>query len=525
MNRFCLSAIILLAACDVEYEGSVDVGIADQMPLEATDWAEKADSPAHECQAGESQCVAAGVRVCLVDEQQRIWAPPSPCPENEYCRLDRCRPATALQQQQIQSLQAYLDEVVATSGWVNDISIKIGDIKAEVKDAILKGDESDATYFSAARTALLAIPVGHNMLWSTTHCGTEEMPWQSTSRLGVCAQPYGDHFIVTFAQANNPLGINAGDQVHSVDGISGKKMVDSILRAPVCGSASASDANAHAVAATSLFGVLKKGAMLQIETPSGAQKEVSVKSFTGLIDCRDPFSRNTAFVAKAYLRADGVGVIRLPRFTPLTGFKGNTRAQLLVELEALKQQIANEFALIKNAPGVVWDLRGNIGGATPVTLAIVGGMPTATPTSIAHCDVRIPFSNPPQFYGSAAALDYEVQVDSLFAYPGKVAIITDALTISAGDYFALATSLATNTPIVGAPTAGSFGGSGREIAISTSPSLMGTSDPNRCVDTDSVGLEGRSVHPTHPTQYAPKDLANGIDTLLEAAAMLVISDS
>jgi hypothetical protein len=47
-------------------------------------------------------------------------------------------------------------------------------------------------------------------------------------------------------------------------------------------------------------------------------------------------------------------------------------------------------------------------------------------------------------------------------------------------------------------------------------------DVNRCVDADTnEPLEGTAVEPDLPLEYDPEDLAAGVDTLLEAAVLLV----
>ena len=133
------------------------------------------------------------------------------------------------------------------------------------------------------------------------------------------------------------------------------------------------------------------------------------------------------------------------------------------DVNALIQQmmdaVRTEFDTVKSAPAIVWDARANYGGITPVGLAITDGMPSARATQLSYCTARIGGTDPPEFDTQRYA-EYQITPGGVFAYTGKVAVIIDGLDYSAADYFALAIRSATDTKLVGSPTAGAYGGSG-----------------------------------------------------------------
>jgi C-terminal processing protease CtpA/Prc len=154
---------------------------------------------------------------------------------------------------------------------------------------------------------------------------------------------------------------------------------------------------------------------------------------------------------------------------------------------------------------------------TPVGLAIVGGFASARATNVSYCKTRIPGSSPPDFYPDQYA-PYEVTVGGPFAYAGKVAVVTDGLAYSAGDYFPLAVVRASDAPLIGTSTAGAYGGGRAPIDLDGPPKLTCNYDPTGCFDAaDDAPLEGAPPAPTVAVEYDPADLAAGKDTMIERA--------
>jgi carboxyl-terminal processing protease len=239
---------------------------------------------------------------------------------------------------------------------------------------------------------------------------------------------------------------------------------------------------------------------------------------SGALDCTDPFSR-TIVPAESEIRSDGVGVIRLPGFLdPQQQFPTNATEQSIADYRArFEAKIQAAFDKVKSAKAIVWDIRGNGGGLTPVGLDIASGFPGTRADAISYCEARKEKSDPPSFDASRYA-EYALIPGGPFAYSGKVAVLTEGLNYSAADYFPLAIKSRTNAILVGAPTAGGFGAPSNSKVFDGPPAFRVSVDLNRCSSADDgAPLEGRSVIPHVVVEYDPRDLAAGKDTILERA--------
>ncbi len=426
---------------------------------------------------------------------------------------------SANQQTQIDLVQEAIDQMLYYTGWVDDFDLGLEDLADQVWWTIVEGDESDSYLYQAMRLALLAFPVGHQVIYlaDTNLCSQKEMFWQSASRLGVCARPYGDDFVITHVLDGNPLGLQAGDRIRAVAGLSGTDMVEEVLRYPVCGSASASPANRRIAAATSLFSSIPEGTRLDIVHIDGSQSQLEIPpAEISYLDCRYPRGGDMWFNARTTLLANDIAVITLPRLYP-TQATGNEGYDELIDM--MKSSVQEAFDQAKHAQGIIWDLRANVGGITPIGLEIVGGMPTARAQTIAFGGRRIPGSKPVTLTNE---FEYAVQPGGDFSYQGKVAVLADGLSVSAADYFLLAIAEATDVPIIGTGAAGAYGGSGFTVTVGNDPSFIIGIDPYRIEDAQGQVLEGYTVDPHRFVEQDPEDLSQGIDTQLQAAIALLL---
>lgn len=423
-------------------------------------------------------------------------------------------------------------EVLAT--WVDDYVQQIRErsfaqsvvdydpdrLSTEARQIIRDGQASDASFVSALRHAMLESHIGHATFYEATSYTCTAIDGAGdggASRYGACAVPHRDGVLISVAEDGNALGLSPGDLVTAVDGVGGDALFDWSLNRPVCSGGAASEQARLEEAARSFFAALPVGAQLTVRAPDGVERTVEVPAPSALdwLYCRDALGRDTNHVARAELRDDGVAVIHLPGFVPLGGFDPNTDPW--AQMEALEDDILAEFDSVKDdATAIIWDVRGNIGGASPVGFTIAGGMPGATEVAIARCTTRIPNTQPPEY--NHAGPDYDLTINDKFAFDGPVAVLTDGRTISAGDYFARAVALGTDAVLVGTPTSGAYGGSGATFPIAGELGLVAAYDPFRCNDALGDPLETRGVEPHHTVEYDPMDLAAGVDTVLEHAA-------
>lgn len=478
--------------------------------------------PVDACPAlGATACVGTSVRTCTEGAEGLTWSEPEVCPGDQTCKEDSCQDPTPEQLAQVASADGYLQALVDGSGWDGPLDAEA--LGQEARTIILKGDGSDLAFKTAMRAIHLGHPQGHQSLFDQT-CGAD-MPSQNTSRLGVCGRPYGDAIVVTFAQPDNPLGLAPGDLVTGAGPDDGAAMLEAAARRPVCGASAPSISSRRAMAAASFFATVPAGTELRVTRVDGGRETLSAPEGGALISCQDPLGRDIGFDADAYLRPDGVGVIRLPRFFPLNHQLPTNPTQQDIDalIQAMRQPVIDAFEVVKDAPAIVWDARSNYGGITLVGLEIVGGMPGAQAMAISSCRARIEGSDPPAF-SSFTYAEYAVAVGGAFAYAGEVAVLIDGLDYSAADYFPYAiTRAAPDTLLVGTPTAGAYGGAGPQISIDGPPAMFATIDPNRCADTNESPLEGHAVEPDLLVEYDPQDLAAGIDTVMEAAVAALLA--
>jgi hypothetical protein len=412
--------------------------------------------------------------------------------------------------------------LVDGTGW--GLPLDLFAIQVAARNTILGGDGGDLAYYSALWGILSSVPEGHQGLTNGT-CNTADMYAQGSSRFGVCGVPHGDNILVTYAQANNPLGLAAGDQITAAGDDSGPALFATAIRRPVCGIHAPSDSGQRTFAAKTFFGSVPTGMTLSVQPGDGSAARSVVVPAQGVtrISCQDPLGRDVKFNAKASVRPDGVAVIQLPTFYPVDATLPDnpTNDQLNTFITNFQASIQAEFDKVKTAPAIVWDARGNGGGLTVVGLTIVDGMPGARAFDLSYCVARTPGTQPPSFDPNHYAI-YSVTPGGPFAYAGKVAVLIDGADYSAADYFSMAVARATSIPLVGAATSGAYGGLGATFAINGTPAVRAFLDVNHCLDA-ATG-DALDTHPTMPTMavdYRPEDLRAGVDTVLEAAVALV----
>jgi hypothetical protein len=424
-----------------------------------------------------------------------------------------------------------LIEVFETYSYMSDIvTIDLNAIIDEATTLLFDSPDTDVALLTAMARGMRAFRNGHSGFYlASQSCFAAGGAFQGWSRYGVCASPKGDDFVVTHQPgASNPLGLEPGDRVLALNGISGEPLIEHILDAPLCGNGAGNFDVMHDHAASSLFAILKPGDVLEVRRQTGALQEIVVGEPTaGAANCRYPAGPTTTPMISATLRDDGVAVMRLTRFTLFEGEPGYL--PVVTEADA-NQLIANMTAQIHDvflsvagdAIGMIWDVRGNIGGASRVGFAIASGMPGATATPLARCTTRIPGSIPVAY--NAFGPDYDIAPDAEFAFAGPVAILTDGQSISAADYFALAAKESTSARLFGRKTAGAYGGGGAGLIVDEERGYYVAYDPYRCNDLAGDALETRSVEPHVLVDYEPDDLAIGVDTVEEAAAAWILSE-
>jgi hypothetical protein len=488
---------------------------------DADDAGPSVPAPVRACpDVGASRCDGLRVQTCEATGDTTAWSSSAECPGDQTCREDGCKDPTARQLAQAKSIAALVDTLNDSSAWHEAVDASA--VKLRERTALLHGDASDGVFFGAAWRTMNAFPQGHQSLFSSEKnvCG-KALAMQQTSRFGVCGRPSAGGIAITTARDGNRLGLHAGDIVTSAGGESGDALFESAYLRPVCGGVFPAASGRRYAGAASFFGTVPAGMKLVVRAPDGTSRDVTVpaESDPQAIDCTDPFGRNRQVYAEAKTRPDGVAVIRLPSFFPFDKPlpASPTQAELDAFVAEYEAEIQKVFDTVKTAPAIVWDARGNTGGITSVGLAIVSGFPSARKVAVSYCRDRIEGSSPIAYNAQRYAL-YGVDPGGPFAYAGKVAVVTDGLAYSAGDYFPLAVAKGSDVPVVGSASAGAYGGGRIPIAIDGPPKLEANYDPTACFDAiTNKPLEAAPLAPKVPVEYDAKDLAAGKDTIVERA--------
>lgn len=420
-------------------------------------------------------------------------------------------PASQTKLAYAQTLRAIIDAIDAETAIAPSARVDRTALYARLEKELFAAPDTPAALVGALRKAELAYPSGHlgftldgDTCWSSPDVG-----FASSSRLGVCTQPFEDHAVVSAAAASALL--RAGDEILAVNGKRGADMMRAALEQPMCTASSASASNRRFTAGTSLLALAKPGMTIEVRHVDGTleTKTVTPADMTAPRACRDPFGGDMSYLARSSRRGD-VGIIRVP------AFYGPQQEGETVEAwqERLRAELLAAFEEVKDAKAIVWDLRANGGGATPLGLEIVAGFAGVNVGASAG-GYRFRATGTNTFYEPYI---YRVPDESGFAFDGKVAMLIDGLTISAADYTARAAKHASNALIFGAPSAGAYGGGSQSKAVGEAPSVELRTDPYLGVDEDGETIiEGEGTEPTHPIELQPQDLARGVDTVLEAA--------
>lgn len=435
--------------------------------------------------------------------------------EVRFLRADRelsCAEREA-QQARVSSAGSFADWLDSTRGTFTDFIVDRASLERSTSRRIFDGEDLATDWLGAMRETLLAFPSGHAGI-SAAERGS--VPSLYASRIGVCARPYGDGFVITRGAADRAIDLDPGDVVLAIDNEEGDAMRQRALRLPLEGTSSATESHSRMAAALAAFSAPEPGTEYFVRAPSGDFRTVLVPRDTPTtpIDCRGPLTADVSVRPRVTRRPDGVAVIRVPSFfisdpgqTELEEIRATTRRELL---EAFEQA--------RDAPAIVWDVRANFGGLSLQGLELVSGMPTARATRIATCELR---PDGTDVLVEDRFIDYRVVPGGDFAYEGRVAVVADALALSATDYFLLGVTSATDVPIVGTGASGGYGVAFPSRRFAGPPDLDAFGDSYRCLDGAGSPLEGREVSVTAFVELDPEDVAAGRDTQLEVAVALV----
>lgn len=371
--------------------------------------------------------------------------------------------------------------------------------------------------------------------WSQCYDPDGVAPLRGNSWYGVCARASGDTSIITFAGEMNPMGLGAGDRVVAImrDGETweGPEMFERVSHEPLCDGGVPSESGRADYNALHVFAIIKPGDSIEVEHPDESLEVIDVPERGDLISCSDPFrreERKEIFVS--HQREDGVVVVILPT---LGSHADHPFPQPLKTLKQYRDWNAEAIDLLNedlaqydDIKGLVWDVRGNRGGSAEYGMGILGSMGEVA-GGLGECHARIVASSPPEFAEAVEyPFPYQIFVDEplpTLNFDGKQAIVADGMAVSAADWMIhRATEL--EIPVFGHGGTGAYGyqTGGSYVSMSLEPvegehfGVDSYVSGARCLDSEGDPLEGYAPVSVM-LDYDPQDLADGVDTLLEAA--------
>ncbi len=506
---------------------------------------EPGPEPEAGCVDGETACVDGAVTVCAGG---RVGDPVD-CPADSVCRATACEAVSPTLQAEAASLDAYAASLNAHGSRAFALDAAV----AEAKRALFLTDGNDRDFALAVTTVFLSQSGGHTSLGfgadDFSDCGAVDSVYQFTARswYGVCGRAAGDAVVVSGGDPDNSLGLVVGDRVVSVvrsDGTSWtpERLLDSVGHEPLCRASIPNVVARRDEAGATLFNVLNAGDVLRVVNAAGEQREVTAPARNETPrSCLDPLVRESRIHVRAvYQREDGVVVVVLPTLGSHSEHpfpaNMNTAAYAAWIGEGV-QAIGDEVSAFENVTGLIYDLRGNVGGSAEFAMALLAQL-TNIEGSVGNCFAREVGSNPVAYsddveypfpYAALQGASLPPPPITLLPAGTKQAVVTDGLTYSAGDWMAYhAHQLGID--VVGTPAAGAFGytvGASFVIdpieapAAEHAPIVNYVSGAHCLYGEEATSMEGNSV--VHVSvELDATDLAAGIDTQLEAAALRVL---
>lgn len=543
MNRtFALVFCTLLTACGDDTAPS-DAGAppdaaGDVRDLDAQipDAGGDAGTPS-DCQLGVALDCAGDTqqRVCVAAEDA-FFIETRDCPEGRSCLHGTC--ATEEQFEGAAQIQTYIQQVKDTSG--HPFAEDYAALEEEALRVLLSESSAETGIIRAAARFALSYRQGHQSLTFSrgddSLCGEADSYAYTaqTFYAGVCGSALGDEVLVMSAPADNALGLSPGDVIVSTSTWpAGDSFLSDIAGVASCLTrVGASLASERGEAAASFFGRIDEGMTLEVRSPAGELRSVVVPPRETDIEagedyCLNPFGGYDFVEADFTLRPDGVSVIRVATLRPEGPWPD--AATYYREVQNFLDRVGSALAMVPEGGAIIWDIRGNSGGAAEVALGIVAGMPGATTTEFSRAFWRIEETDPPEWESepeSQQSFTMSVADDLVTDHRDHaVAVLVNSQTLSAGDVFAYAAKNYTDAILVGPEgTSGIFGFGGRPFVTveGATLDLNHRVDPFRVVTPAGEPLERGSVEPDMVVAYSPEDLAAGRDTVLEAAASALL---
>ncbi len=520
-----------------------DMGLSDMSDMAPSPDMVVEDMSPVECNAGDTRCVEYLQQTCGEDG---TWAEPLPCEAGAICNAEACEAVSETLRQQGEALEGVSASLRDYTGYAEPFDFE--SVLADATQQLYLGDGSLYNFYKQVFHIFDSLPQGHAAIgmgpldYSSCFVNDGPATIQFGTWYGVCSRRRGDHSIVTFVSDDSSLGLLPGDQVVGLtrDGVlwgESEGFLERLSQEPVCASSVPNREARLEHAAVNLFGMIREGDVLSVLRVDGTTAQITAgPRGENLLGCSDPLRREERHSAfSTYQRADGVVVVILPtlghhpeRPFPMNLTPSSYRDWVAAGITAINEALAGYDSIA----GIVWDIRGNSGGAQELGIGLMDSFGDAA-GSYGNCYGRLPASSPAAFSSSAEyPLPYAIFVDEplpSISFTGPQVLLTDGLAASAADWMSFAAARA-GIPVMGNHSMGSYGyqTGGSFVDRSLEPEADvhdGVSlfiSGAHCVDAAGMEIEGLSSTDT-VVEFEPSDLAAGIDTQLEQAAAALLA--
>ncbi|MCB9665044.1 MAG: hypothetical protein H6732_13095 [Alphaproteobacteria bacterium] len=346
---------------------------------------------------------------------------------------------------------------------------------------------------------------GHTWLQVDALCDVDPGLSSRRSDAGACVVEDEGQLVVYAAEAGTPWRV--GDVLVALDGRPAAALVADRLAQPRCALTAPSEAARRAEAVASLLLRGSASGDVVVRGVDGRRRTFTRPLRPPVLDCdgRIPPAGEVDLGGNV-LRTDlpgGVVLVRLPRLGGSSGPPGP------------EASVAALRGLVQGLPSgtpVIVDLRSVQGGYPGVVDALAGwALPDGSP--LRTCTDRVA----PGEGGTVGPSTLPSVAEDGVVLDGPLAVLTDHATYGAPEYLPLAWR--DRALLVGHPGYGSYGLSGGYRATG----LRGAVDARRCDDAQGLPLEGRPPPLDLEVGLHRADVAQGVDTVIEAARRALLS--
>jgi C-terminal processing protease CtpA/Prc len=354
---------------------------------------------------------------------------------------------------------------------------------------------------------------GHTGAVSQPICSVDPGFSSSTSNIGACLAAIDGHALVYKAEPASGWGL--GDEVVAFDGRTVEEAKRDLVHQPRCFSAVSTDAHRERTIVDGLmFRAPTDQLVTVIRAGQTSPEDVAIQTIptSGGLKCDGRIGlegvTEHAFGIESAVLPSNVLYVHLPAFSG-TDAAGNFVSEPVID------ELRPLFEDAMTRAGLIFDIRSNPGGFPAIYMAIASWV-FDEPTALFQCQAKAG----PGHDDHALPWTMTSAPDPSLHYPGKMALLVNARTFSAGDFTFGWRSITGRAMTFGEPSGGGFGnGMGEPYDANWHLAY----NDILCSDFEGAPLEGHPPPVDVPVGYSVEDIALGVDTVIAAAESWILA--